>query len=114
MDLIEQCSRCQYNTRDPHLPCALHPTGVDADTCPDFESDPNAEPEELWEPEGASYYNGELIYQPEQRWTKQQQLELLLWHPIFTGKCPECGAMLHAGSDRVHWDCDCGWKDDSV
>jgi hypothetical protein len=116
MNRILQCERCLYNTRNPHLLCTLHPMGVESDTCPDFEPDPNAEPEELWEPEGAAYYNGELIYQPTQRWTKQQQLELLLWHPAFTGKCPQCSVDCRLGKgEPVHWDCDrCGWKDDSV
>jgi hypothetical protein len=30
----------------------------------DFRKDFNAKPEELWEPEGATYYNGELMLQP--------------------------------------------------
>jgi len=41
----------------------VHRAGPNADTCPDFLENPDAEPEELWEPEGASYYNGELILQ---------------------------------------------------
>jgi hypothetical protein len=45
--------------------------------------------EKLWEPEGASYYNGELILQPQQCWTLKEQLELLDTHPLFTGKCPQ-------------------------
>ncbi|MGB3265688.1 MAG: hypothetical protein WBA89_17225 [Microcoleus sp.] len=48
----------------------MHPAGPTADTCIDFREDPNAASEELWEPEGASYYNGELILQPRQRWTR--------------------------------------------
>nr|MDJ0799652.1 hypothetical protein [Calothrix sp. MO_167.B12] len=58
--------------------------------------DPNAEPLELWEPEGAryvddelvierTYYNGEEIIQPPQRWSQEQQL----WLQI----SPECGWM---------------------
>jgi len=43
--------------------CAVHPTGPNTDSCPDFQENPDAEPEELWEPEGASYYGGELILQ---------------------------------------------------
>jgi hypothetical protein len=40
----------------------------------------------LWEPEGASYYNGELILQPPQRWTLEQQLELwTLTHCLLVG-----------------------------
>ena len=44
-----------------------------------FDSDPD---EELWEPEGASYYAGELILQPKQRWTREEQLELLDAPPL--------------------------------
>jgi len=55
--------RCLLYARNPYLVCAVHPTGSDTDTCPDFQENPNAEPDELWEPEGASYYNGELILQ---------------------------------------------------
>jgi hypothetical protein len=90
--------------------------------------------EEQWEPEGArysggeliiqredippylTYYNGEEIVQPRQRWTTQQQLQLLDWHPMFTGKCPSCGASFEKDYiARVHWDCPhCGWMDDTV
>ncbi len=44
----------------------------------DFREDPNAEPEELWEPEGTSYIDDELVLErsyyngeeipPPQRW----------------------------------------------
>ena len=92
-----------------------YPDGVDGNSCLDFREDPNAEPEELWEPEGAAYYNGELILQPPQRWTREEQLWLLDNHPMFTGKCPQCGTTMNRDyTSRVHWDCECGWKDDSV
>ena len=92
----------------------------------DFEEDPNAV-EELWEPEGAryiddelvierTYYNGEEIIQLPQRWTREQRLWLIDNHPLFTGKCPQCGYMFQRDyTSRVHWDCpECEWKDDSV
>jgi len=88
MPKIPQCDRCLLYSHNPHLVCTVHPTGPEENSCLDFREDPNIEPEELWEPEGASYYNAELILQPEQRWTQQQQLELIDWHPMFTGKCP--------------------------
>lgn len=71
--------------------------------------------EEQWEPAGASYYNGELILQPKQRWTPEEQLDLLDWHPLFTGRCPRCERPFPK-YDRppVRWDCECGWIDDSV
>jgi len=124
--------------------CAVHPTGPTGDTCLDFRADPelkgkrfvdflglesqqqdnesfsnpfDLEPDEdLWEPEGASYYAGELILQPKQRWTREEQLELLDSHPIFTGYCPECGYKFSSvNPPQVHWDCpSCTWKDDSL
>lgn len=82
--------------------------------------------QELWEPQGARYidselviervtYNGEEIIQPPQRWTREEQLWLLDTHPMFTGKCPQCGVEMNRDyTARVHWDCECGWMDDSV
>jgi hypothetical protein len=65
--------------------------------------------EELWEPEGASYYAGELILQPQERSTREEQLDLLDTHPMFTGRCPVCNQQFPR-YDRppVHWDCSCG------
>ncbi len=71
--------------------------------------------EEQWEPEGASYYNGELILQPKHQRTREEQLWLLEHHPMFTGRCPSCNAIFDQDYQaRVHWDCDCGWLDDSI
>ncbi len=116
MPKIPQCDRCLLYSHNPHLVCVVHPAGPRGDSCLDFREDPNAEPAELWEPEGASYYNGELILQPQQRRTQQQQLELLDTHPMFTGKCPQCGYEFDRDyTARVHWDCfECGFLDDSV
>ncbi len=114
---------------------------LDDDTCLDFRPDPELEgkqfvdflgiggsdDQELREPQGARYvdselviervtYNGEEIIQPPQRWSREQQLELLDTHPMFTGKCPQCGYIFERDySARVHYDCpDCGWIDDNV
>ncbi|MDJ0617042.1 MAG: hypothetical protein QNJ63_09900 [Calothrix sp. MO_192.B10] len=123
---IPECDRCQFYSHDPHLVCAVHPSGPGGDSCLDFREDPSAEVEELWEPQGAryiddelvierTYYNGEEIRQPPQQWSQEQQLWLLDNHPLFTGKCPQCGAAMNRDyTARVHWDCDCGWMDDSV
>ncbi|MBD1824391.1 hypothetical protein H6F51_18125 [Cyanobacteria bacterium FACHB-DQ100] len=61
-------------------------------------------------------YAGELVIQPVQRWTREQQLALLDWHPMFTGRCPNCErTILQTHPARVNWDCEqCGWKDDLV
>jgi len=63
MSKIPKCERCFLYARNPHLVCAVHRAGPNTDTCPDFRENPNTEPDEFWEPEGASYYNGELILQ---------------------------------------------------
>lgn len=109
-------NRCLLYARNPRLICAVHPTGSDTDTCPDLWADPNAQPDELWEPEGASYYGCELILQPRQRWTPEKQLELLDTHSLFTGRCLQ-GEMTYPQYETppVHWDCSaCGWITDSV
>ena len=116
MSKIPECDRCRFNIRNPYLVCDEHPTGPPGDSCLHFAPDPDAESEELWEPEGASYYNGELILQPRQRWTREEQLELLDSHPLFTGKCPKCSYRFPPDNPpKVHWDCPmCGWVDDTV
>ena len=112
MPKIPECDRCQFYSHNHHLICFPHPSGPNGDICLDFRPDPeyleglqrhgSDEPfsnpcglhpnEELWEPEGASYYAGELIVQPRQRWTREEQLQRLDTHPMFTGRCPQCGA----------------------
>jgi hypothetical protein len=70
MSKIPECDRCRFNLRNPYLVCHDYPAGPPGNSCLHFAPDPDAKPEELWEPEGASYYNGELILQPRQRWTR--------------------------------------------
>ena len=115
-DFSQQCDRCLYNTHNPHLPCTVHPQKVVEAQCPDFKADPSLPADELWEPEGASYYAGELVITPAQHWTAAQKLALLDWHPLFTGRCPNCErSLVQTHPARVHWDCDqCGWIDDSI
>ena len=86
------------------------------DSSESFSNPFDLEPEEdLWEPEGASYYAGKLILQPEQRWTREEQLELLGTHPIFTGRCPDCHRQFaQHEKPPVHWDCVCGSIGDTV
>ena len=145
MPKIPECDRCLYYSHNCHLICVPYPSGPDGDNCPDFQPDPSAQTkrfidffglqqrdenndqpfhnpcgtdhnEPIWEPEGASYYAGELIVQPRQRWTREEQLQLLDSHPIFTGICPQCGSEYeHDYRAVVHWDCsNCGWMDDTV
>jgi hypothetical protein len=115
MPKLPECDRCLLYARDPHLVCAVHPMGLDTDSCIDFRPDPNAETEELWEPEGASYYAGELIlHRP--TLTREDQWQILDNHPFFTGVCPVCNYQFPSHvPDLVHFDCPtCGWIDDSV
>lgn len=124
---LPECDRCRFYCGNPYLFCAVMPDGPEDNFCLHFALDPDAEPEELWQPLGARYvgdelviervtYNGEEIRQPPQRWTREQQLELLDTHPMFTGKCPQCEYTFERDyTARVHWDCpECGWMDDSM
>jgi len=113
----EPCATCLNNTHNPHLPCTVRPYGVaeGEEFCVEFEADPTVRSGQVWEPEGASFYNGELVVTPDHRWTRAQKLELLLWHPLFTGVCPQCRYEFAPDAERVHWDCpECGWVDDTV
>ncbi len=133
-DYPPQCQFCEFHTHNPYLRCTVHPTGLAADECHDFaataprsrqrriapqgEQLGTAQPseaEEQWQPEGAAYYNGDLVLQPRQR-TLTAQLGLLDTHPLFTGRCPNCEIpLLPTHPVQVHWDCsNCGWIDDSV
>lgn len=152
---LPECDRCLLCAHEPFVVCAVHPFGPEGDSCLDFRADPELESkrfvdflglqqqgdepysnpfdlepnEELWEPEGAkfvngelvieherSFYNGEEIIQPQQRWTREEQLNLLDWHPMFTGRCPHCERPFPKyEKPPVHWDCSaCGWTDDTV
>ena len=132
MHAIPKCSKCRFYAHDYHLVCVPHPNGPGGDTCLDFEPDPalesrhfvdflglhrqtNPEPgNNLWERETASYYNGQLILQPRHRWM-DEQIHLLSTHPMLTGRCPACGAEFERDYRAVvHWDCPCGWIDDSI
>lgn len=118
MSKTSQCDRCQFYPKNPHIICAIHPFGVDGDKCLDFRPDPNIQPEdeELWSPEGYSFYAGELMKNPTQRLTPEQQLEIIDTHPLFIGCCPECGYKFPKDNPpAVHWDCpECGWIDDAI
>jgi hypothetical protein len=111
------CDRCRNNTHNLYLHCAVHPNGIPIaeKLCPDFEPDSSLPPSEWWEPEGASFYGSELVITPVQRWTREQQLDLLDWHPLFTGRCPHCECSIAALPLHPHLDClHCGWQDDTL
>lgn len=121
---MRACQQCHYYSGDPLLPCSLHPAGMDAASCPDFSqvertayeqqfSTPVLNPasdnhEENWVPTGAAYYGGELVLQPQRQMTESEQLDALDWHPLFTGRCPQCEQTLL--TESVNVSCDCGWN----
>lgn len=115
MSKIPDCDRCILYAHDPHLVCAVHPSGVETDKCLDFRPDPNAKVEEQWSPEGYSWYGDELIANRSSRYSQLEQIQILDNHPFFTGVCPQCRHEFNQGSQIVHFDCpNCGWIDDSV
>ncbi|MGK7943906.1 MAG: Rpn family recombination-promoting nuclease/putative transposase [Microcystaceae cyanobacterium] len=44
---IRQCYGCLYYAYRPDLVCAVHPRGVEGETCPDYEEDPEKVPQEV-------------------------------------------------------------------
>lgn len=143
MAKISDCDHCFLCANESSIVCAVHPSGPINDTCLDFRPDPQIEgkrfvdflglesqqqsneifsnpfdlelSEKMWEPNCASYYAGELILQPQERWTRQEQLDLLDTHPIFTSRCPACNRQFPQDEKPlIHWDCPCGWMDDTV
>lgn len=121
---LPECDRCLNYHANDYLRCAVHLSGFEGEHCPDFREDSQAEQrqaqflkldwvaEEEWQPERASYYSGKLIINPVQQFTRQQQLELLDHHPMFTGRCPECEQTIAVTDPpQSHWDCCfCSWQ----
>lgn len=107
-----ECQRCQLFSgflEDEYPVCGIYPLGPAEIPCPDF-----AEITEDCVPVGGAYYNGEFILDSPAYLTTAERLELVETHPLFTGKCPNCGAQFDK-TPSVHWDCkNCGWLDDSV
>ncbi|HIK13760.1 MAG TPA: hypothetical protein IGS53_00430 [Leptolyngbyaceae cyanobacterium M33_DOE_097] len=125
---LPECNHCQFFSGNALLPCSVHPTGVSEASCLDYREDERAA--QHWqtflgldwvaEPghqeEEVRYYCGEVIRDRSFRLSDLARLELLDYHPMFTGRCPECEMpMQQTEPPRVHWDCSvCGWKDDEI
>ena len=115
MPKLPCCDRCKFYAHSPYMVCAINPYGVAGDECSDFnpsagpvsnDDDPLSWYNDVWEPVGASYYGDELVLSPVQQLTLEQRLTLLDWHPIFTGRCPNCEHPIRQSEPaRVHWDC---------
>ncbi|MEP0913271.1 hypothetical protein NDI45_20375 [Leptolyngbya sp. GB1-A1] len=101
---LPQCELCRNNAQSSYLLCAIHPYEVaeGLEQCPDHDPDPNCLEDDWWEPQEFGTYNGEMIASPVERLTKVQQLELLLWHPLFMGMCSQCQHLFAINYDRVH------------
>jgi hypothetical protein len=116
MPKIPECDRCRFYSGNFYLICAVVPGGPEDNLCHHFAPDPDIEIEKLWEPQGARYVNNELVIERSCSGEEIIQLDLTLWHPMHTGRCPRCDASFDRDyTALVHWDCpECGWKDDSV
>lgn len=115
---ILDCNRCLFYSHQLYFVCAIHPSGVDENRCLDFRPNPDIpqEDEELWTPEGYSWYGGDLIENRPSRYTSQEQLEILDSHPFFTGICPQCSHKFESSPPpHAPWHCpQCDWMDDSM
>ena len=117
MNKLPECDRCQFYAHSNYTVCAVHPNGVLEKRCLDFREDPAADPQELWEPEGASYiddtlilertyYAGEEIVPPQRQLTAEEQWQILDSHPLFTGCCPRCSYQFPSHiPELIHFDC---------
>lgn len=94
LNKLPWCDRCSYYAHSPFLVCAVHPLGV-KQSCLDFET------AELWQPESLQDY-------------PQLGLEEYDWHPIFTGRCPDCDfPFSRLKLPPLRWQClRCGWEDE--
>ncbi|MDV3002567.1 MAG: hypothetical protein N5P05_004222 (plasmid) [Chroococcopsis gigantea SAG 12.99] len=108
---IPDCNRCQFYSHQLYFVCAIHPDGVEDDSCLDFRPDQNLQEEESWAPDGYFWYGGELIPERLSRKTREEQLQILDTHPFFTGVCPQCAEVFSTSPTHgVKWQCDrCGW-----
>jgi rubrerythrin len=114
---ISDCNRCQFFSHQLYFVCAIHPEGVDTEHCLDFRPDADAvEEDELWAPEGYSWYGDDLIENRPSRYTPEEQLEILDTHPFFTGTCPQCGHEFETSPPpHAPWPCPrCNWMEGTV
>gem|GEM_PF-1800115 len=69
------------------------------------------DPQPIDSPQSCVLYNGEWIAAPHRRLTQAEQMQLLDWHPIFSGRCPHCETPIATPDDsESHWHCHhCDW-----
>jgi hypothetical protein len=111
MPKIRDCDRCQYYLHSSYLVCAVNPCGPAGETCDDFNATPRADAAPERQPLGSGYYAGDWIPQPFPTLTEDEQLALLDWHPLFTGRCPNCERPI-AEAVKGRWQCGhCEWAE---
>jgi hypothetical protein len=109
-----ECERCQLFSGycgAEYLVCGIHPGGPTVRPCPDY-----APVVEERVPVGAEYYGEELVKDWPGYMSSADRLHLIETHPLFTGRCPQCGTIFQE-TPPVHWDCPdpkCHWMDDTI
>ena len=95
---LEDCSFCLFSTDHPTHPCRARVSAPEGDRCLDFRPRQNNQP-----------------YPLSDRLPKSsiaKRLDLLSWHPLATGVCPECKQAIAkpSPSQRI-WLClFCSWR----
>lgn len=111
MPRAKECESCQMfsgHLGSEYAVCSIHPSGPAEVPCPDHA------PIEDCVPVGAAYYGDELIRDWPGYMSSEVRLELIETHPLFTGKCPQCGNAFKE-PPLAHWDYpECNWMDDMV
>jgi hypothetical protein len=110
MPKIPECDHCQYFANTPYMVCGINPSGPKGSNCEDFRAFPEQVVDEMNKPLGGGYYAGDWIPQPFPPIFVDQQLALLNWHPLFTGRCPNCETPIPEPVNNC-WNCrHCEWK----
>jgi hypothetical protein len=65
MPKIPDCDRCLNNAHSAYLVCAIHPEGIDGESCPDLADDGSIN--ELWCPDVYTFIDDELVKLPTER-----------------------------------------------
>lgn len=83
---LPQCSACKIYRNG----CPIHPQGSVGEVCLDFR---------------LQYETGSIP-----QLTRDKQWQIFHTHPIFSGKCPQCGHKYDHISDLTNWTCPaCNW-----
>lgn len=119
---ISDCDSCQFYANNPHIVCAIHPSGIDDSYCIDYRPKPSQKLKEFWQPVGWQFTDdGDILRRltypvgNNPRPNLEQSWEILRTHPMFTEHCPNCNYKFDMKNPPVHFDCpECEWIDDSI